>query len=348
LKRSAFTLLELLVVIAIIAVLVGLLLPAVQKVRETANRAACTNNLRQMGVALHHYHDALHSFPPGMKAESSDNIEEGGNSGLVPLLTFLEQENWLRSWDPKQAWYAGSNFDLVGTQIKVYFCPSNRAGGNIDLQFLEPYAGRRLPSPAACDYLLCKGANAALCRVPRVPAGGRGVFEINSRTRLSEIKDGASNTFAIGEGAGNNPRYGIRHFYPDTAPATDLFPGQPEKMDQSWSSGPMATQTLHSHGFLFGACLGVTAQRGGLSPPLDEPMNQPLVLPALYSNNGCTNSGIVPGTYDTLSGFRSVHPGGCNFLFCDGSVRFIQQTIDPATYRALSTMAGGERPAIDF
>src|SRR5438876_4009482 len=163
-KRAAFTLLELLVVIAIVAVLIGLLLPAVQKVREAANRLACANNLKQMGVALHHYHDAMGSFPPGMIAGTSDDLEEGANGGFVPLLAFLEQESWLKRWDPNRAWYEPPNFDTVSIQVKLYLCPSNRSSGAVDLQFLVAAAGRRLPNPAASDYLLSKGANAALCR----------------------------------------------------------------------------------------------------------------------------------------------------------------------------------------
>src|SRR5438046_3417565 len=104
-KRTAFTLLELLVVIAIIAVLIGLLLPAVQRVREAANRAACINNLRQMGIALHHYHDDLGSFPPGYTVSGTNNLEMGGYGGLIPLLPYLEQENWYRHWDANKLWY---------------------------------------------------------------------------------------------------------------------------------------------------------------------------------------------------------------------------------------------------
>src|SRR5262249_5161658 len=188
----------------------------------------------------------------------------------------------------------------------------------------------------------CKGANAALCKTTQVPPGGRGVFDVNTRTRLTEIIDGTSHTFAVGEGAGNHPRFGIRHFYPDTTAATDLFPGQSDRIDHSWSACPRATRALHSIGLLGGSSMGVTAQRGGNTPPFDEPMNYPFGLAALDFNNGCTNSGTAPGQIDTISGFRSVHPGGCHFLFCDGSVRFVQQSIDPAAYRALSTMMGGE------
>ena len=300
-RDRAFTLIELLVVIAIIAVLIGLLLAAVQRVREAAARMACSSNLRQMGLALANYHDATGSFPPGMVDTSDDDLQKGGSSGLVQLLGFLEQDNWLRRWSPNTPWYEGDNFNLVSTQIKSFYCPSNRTSGTIDLTFLNGPSGRTMPSPAACDYLLCKGANAALCRAVQIPREQRGVFDVNTRIRFADLGDGASNTFAIGEGAGNNPRYLIRHFYQDDFPATDLFPGQPTLMDQSWSSGPMATSILHSQGFLFGACLGVTAQRGGQTPIFDEPMNNPLVLPALDFNISC-NSDPTPGN-GFVSGF---------------------------------------------
>jgi prepilin-type processing-associated H-X9-DG protein len=91
----------------------------------------------------------------------------------------------------------------------------------------------------------------------------------------------------------------------------------------------------------------VTAQRGGQALPYDEPMNYPFGLAALDFNNGCVNCGTAPGTFDTISGFRSAHFGGCNFLFCDGSARFVAEAVAPDTYRALSTMAGGEVPG-DF
>ena len=341
-KRTAMTLIELLVVIAIIGLLIALLLPAVQKAREAVSRASCANNLRQFGIALHNHHDTLGYFPPGFTVKGTDNLEMGGFCGFVPLLPFLEQDNWFNRWDPKGTWYDEPNADIVPIELKVFYCPSNRTSGVIDTSFLVPYAGRPLPNVAACDYLLCKGANAAMCEVTQVPPAGRGAFDVNTRTRLTDIKDGTSTTFAIGEGAGHNARFGLRHYYQDTTAATDLFPGQSPLIDQSWSSGPMATEALHSIGLLGGAPLGVTAQRGGHSPPFDERMNHPLGLAALDFNNGCTNSGTEPGKYDTISGFRSLHPGGCNFLFCDGSVQFVSETVSPDTYRALSTMAGDE------
>ena len=341
-KRTGMALVELLVVLAVIAVLSALLLSAVQRVREAAARTQCRNNLKQIGLALHNHHDAKGGFPPGLTVTGTDNLEMGGFGGFIPLLPFLEQDNWFRRWDPSRNWYDPPNADIVAVEVKVFYCPSNRSRGAIDTSFLVPFAGRPLPNVASCDYLLCKGANAALCEVTQVPSGGRGAFDVNTRTRLSDVTDGTSNTFAVGEGAGHNARFGIRHYYPDTAPAADLFPGQSPLIDQSWSSGPMATRALHSIGLLGGSCLGVTAQRGGHAEPFDERMNHPLGLAALDNNHGCTNSGTVPGTYDTISGFRSAHPGGCNFLFCDGSARFVSEAVSPDTYRALSTMAGGE------
>jgi prepilin-type processing-associated H-X9-DG protein/prepilin-type N-terminal cleavage/methylation domain-containing protein len=341
-KRTAMTLVELLVVLAIIAILIGLLLPAVQKVREAANRLKCENNLKQLGLALHNHHDTNGSFPPGYTVSGTDNLEMGGFSGFVQMLPFLEQDNLFRTWDLSGKWYDPPNDSLVSVEVKVFYCPSNRSNGRIDMAFLVPIAGRPLPNPAACDYLMCKGANAALCEHCQIPAEGRGAFDVNTSTRLDDITDGTSHTFAIGEGAGNNPRFGFRRYYPDTTPATGLFPGQTPYIDQSWSQGPAATTALHSLGLMGGSVLGITAVRGGQSDPWDEPMNRTLCLPSFDCNQGCVNSGTTPNTYDTTAGFRSLHPGGCNFLFCDGSVRFVRDVLSPDTYRAMSTLAGGE------
>jgi prepilin-type processing-associated H-X9-DG protein len=278
-----------------------------------------------------------------MTVNGSNVAESGTFCGFVLILPFLEQQNWTNVWSPSTPWYVAPNFDIVSIPIKVFQCPSNRSGAVIDTSFMVPYAGRPLPNVAACDYLLCKGSNAALCQATQVPSTARGVFDINTRTRITDISDGTSNTFAVGEGAGGTSRYGIRNWYPDTTPAQNLLPGQSSCIDQSWSSGPMATATLNTIGYLGGTCLGVTAERGGFDPPWDEPMNNPLALPALwFSQSGCMNSGTAEGLYDMISGFRSVHPGGCNFLFCDGSVHFISQSISADDYRALSTMSGGE------
>src|SRR5262245_51711656 len=121
-RRRGFTLIELLVVIAIIAVLIGLLLPAVQKVRESANRMRCTNHLKQIALALHHYHDAHGSFPPGIVTTGGDDLQFGSQSGFSLLLEFLEQDNLRHRWDPSVLWYEGSNFQTVTVPVPLYFC----------------------------------------------------------------------------------------------------------------------------------------------------------------------------------------------------------------------------------
>src|SRR5262249_53064369 len=261
---------------------------------------------------------------------------------------YIEQGNWKGLFHPDLPWYDPANLQAVSTQIKLFYCPSNRTQGSIDLQPLVPLAGRPLPNPGGCDYLFCKGTNAPVCGITQVPAMARGAFDVNSRVRIIDIRDGTSTTFAMGEGAGGNPRFLVRKQYPDTTPAIDPTTGQPRVADQSWAAGAIYTRFLHTTGVARPCVLGVTAMRGGFTPVLDEPMNNPLVLAAIDYNHGCENSGSVVTTYDTISGFRSVHNGGCNFLFCDGSARFIQQGISAAAYRALSTIAGGEVVSGDF
>ncbi len=346
-KRTAFTVIELLVVIAIIGILVGLLIPAVQRIREGANRTTCANNLKQMGLAMQNYHDAFKVFMPGMKGGASADLSDGGSSGFVGLAMFLEEASWVKKWRNDIPWYQPPNFDLATHEVKAFFCPSNRTGGTVDLRFLASTSNKPLPNPAACDYLLSKGPNASLCLATGVPKQFRGMFDVNSQTRIIDISDGQSNTFAIGEGAGGCPRYQIRQFYGDTVPAT-LLPGQPKLIDQSWCAGPVATTVLNTTGILGGSCFGVTAQRGGFDPVMDEPMNTPLVLAAMDYFADCTNQIMDNGKMDTLSGFRSMHDRGCNFLFVDGRVAYVNDKISAQTYRALSTIAGKEPISEDY
>src|SRR5205807_6733371 len=160
-RRAAFTLIELLVVIAIIAVLIGLLLPAVQKVREAANRAKCQNHLKQLGLALHNYHDTNRGFPAGMVSDSS-NTEDASATGFTYILPYLEQDATHKNYHFDTEWFNPPNYQAVGTEIRMFYCPSNRAGGVIDLSAPSAEWGYALPPVAgACDYAFCRGATGA-------------------------------------------------------------------------------------------------------------------------------------------------------------------------------------------
>jgi prepilin-type N-terminal cleavage/methylation domain-containing protein/prepilin-type processing-associated H-X9-DG protein len=340
-SRRGFTLIELLVVIAIIAVLLGLLIPAVQRVRESADRVQCQNNLKQIALALHSHHDLIDAFPPGM-VSSSSNVSDADATGFTFLLPFLEQDNTYRLYHFEDPWFAIPNYEVVGISVKLFFCPSNRDHGEIDLKPLESQWHTTLPPVAAsCDYILCKGANAALPQDgTRTPLEVRGVFSIHPTwddkpgVRLSDIVDGTSNTFAIGEGAAGTQYYLVRDLINPDEPVTDLT-GQPVAVDQSWSAAGCGD---HSHPF-YGSVFGVTAQYGLAPDPQDEPMNRRLVTPTV---RGVDPKGDNSNGKTLVSGFRSLHPAGCNFAFCDGSVHFLNQNIDTALYRGLSTYAGRE------
>ncbi|GIW78360.1 MAG: hypothetical protein KatS3mg105_0167 [Gemmatales bacterium] len=186
-SRKAFTLIELLVVIAIIAVLIGLLLPAIQKVREAANRVRCANHLKQMGVALHSYHDAMGVFPPGV-VDNDANLRDGLHSGFVFLLPYVEQQALYDRYDFSASWKSPVNLAVAQAKVAIFQCPS--APG------MPAEAGGI--SGAMTDYAFCKGADAFLCNSPSIRPGS-GLFDVNSSRRINDIHDGTSHSFAMGE-----------------------------------------------------------------------------------------------------------------------------------------------------
>jgi prepilin-type N-terminal cleavage/methylation domain-containing protein/prepilin-type processing-associated H-X9-DG protein len=197
--RSAFTLIELLVVIAVIGVLIGLLLPAVQKVRESANRAQCQNNLKQIGLALHSSHDANHAFPPGYRAAVpySDGATDTapGWGWAAFLLPYLEQDNLYRQLNLKQP---VQNSPAIQTVVPVYLCPSDLTppgAFTVPDGFGDPVA---LAAPSS--YAACVGGDESATTDPI----GLGIFYRNSRTRIADITDGTSSTILVGERAWSN------------------------------------------------------------------------------------------------------------------------------------------------
>lgn len=320
-RRSGFTLIELLVVVAIIAVLIGLLLPAVQKVREAAARVKCQNNLKQLGLALHNYEGTYSAFPPqGDYTLAAGTVYWSTHARLLP---FCEQAHLQRLIDFTRP--ISAQPEVARVRVPYLLCPS------------EVNDRERPDGPTFVHYPLNYAANAGEWAILQPPIGrGTGVFVVNRPVRIGEIADGTSNTLGMAEVKAFTP-YWRDGAAPSAAGAT--IPGTPADLSTYFGPGEFKSDSGHTEwvdarthqtGFTttFPPNTRVPHATGGVTYDVD------------FNSLREGRSATLP-TYAVVTS-RSYHSGGVNAMLMDGSVRFVRDSIPPATWRALGTRAGGE------
>ena len=342
-KRQGFTLIELLVVIAIIGILVSLLLPAVQQVREAARRTSCLNNMRQLGLALHNYESAYKAFPPS-RLEPDDNLipadltnstgssagESAFQSWTTLILPFIEQNNLANRFDYDYAWYDNvdsgnpgdpndlTNYQVISTQLNLFLCPSTPGQERSDKYHVV--------GAAAGDYgsinEVKKKVYTEVLGYTAAPASSArsGLLSKFKKNPISNCLDGTSNTLYVAECAGQPDVYIAqgRMTFDDFANYTD------DKVIE------------------FDGELVPTDGVGWADPDCG------------FSINGASSTGLDkygPKMINAInvSEVYSFHPGGATFALADGSARFINEDIDAETFVALCTRSGSEVIAnVDF
>ena len=308
-RKSGFTLIELLVVIAIIAILIGLLLPAVQKVREAAARMSCSNNLKQIGLALHNYHDANGTLPPGR-----DSMDL---SAFVYILPQIEQDNVCNTMNMMMPWDDPSNAQAAATRIKTFICPSD-SGSSVP------------PNWAPSNYRVNQGTSLSWGNGGSgggtIPPPNR-PFHLNSKYKLVDILDGTSNTAMASEHpvGSFNPGGFSPHNTQRLGQSVGLYPSTPDEAYQMCESVGYQNPTYNGM-YNTGA-----------------PWTQGYHSTTIYFHVGPPNSRscMYPGGRIGTAA-RSNHTNGVNVVRCDGSVRFVSNTTPLATWRAMGTRNGGE------
>jgi prepilin-type N-terminal cleavage/methylation domain-containing protein len=311
--RGGFTLIELLVVIAIIAILIGLLLPAVQKVREAASRMSCQNNMKQLGLGMHNYQTTNGYFPPGaLRAPNTGavgpfyqkfGVTRNGvrHSYAIFILPYVEQDNLYKLYNLNEDWAAAANDAVRQTRLKVMVCPSTPGGLRTFTRSVDVPSGAgggtRTITIANGDYAPNNAYSSNLEGAGLVDASvdRNGVLEVNASYSVPEIIDGTSNTILLSEDAGRPDRW--------QAGKLVALNGQ---LDGGWAD--------HDNEYIVH---GFTAD-GNTSPG--------------PCHTNCTNNNEV----------YSFHNGGANHVMADGSVRFISAGMNIREFVKLVTRRGQE------
>ncbi len=314
--RFGFTLVELLVVIAIIGILIALLLPAVQAAREAARRSQCTNNMKQIGLALHNYHDVHKRFPPAYVIQPGGGGVHGAPDAATRdagpgwawgalILPYMEQSPLHDAIDFNLPCWHAVNEEETQTELGGYLCPS--ASGVDDLCPVKDPSGQTLDEFGRSCYVAIVGQEEPWGYAQDDYSNiADGPLYRNSRTRAADIRDGLSNTMFVGE------------HHPSLADKTwvGVVPGAVVE-----GKGPDAFPNQEAAATLVQAHTGPSSFE---TPPVIHGPNSPLRM---------------------ACGVDADHPGGANVLYGDGSVHFISETINQQTWAGLATRAGGEVPS---
>jgi prepilin-type N-terminal cleavage/methylation domain-containing protein/prepilin-type processing-associated H-X9-DG protein len=337
-RRPGFTLIELLVVIAIIAILIGLLLPAVQKVREAAARAKCQNNLKQLGLAAHNFESAYQTLPPGEWTRSTDGGTSRPSLGAV-ILSYLEQANKFNQFNFAYDVTASQNAAARRQDVPVYLCPSENSGAFFT-DGTDP-VGR-------INYFGNIGA-VADCRLSSDP--GAGVFHAFSTTKAGEtprgipilgISDGTSNTAMFSEVMRSQTANSNTVDYTTNVVSGDISvaPGLHDGRNVSGCAGGSASKRINY--------VGLQYYRGGINHQSFYTHTLPINWNRKQSDPTLQKYTCGDGTFRRAHiAVSSYHTGGVNVCLADGSVRFVRDSVDFTVWQRAGTRAGGEVNTLD-